>query len=202
MIRVKTFWRGGDMKIVVLAGGLSPEREVSLASGSLIANALREAGHRVLLLDVYEGISSNENEFENLFADNQNAKPYSYQISETEPDLSLIKSRNDNGNSLIGKNVLGLCQLADVVFLALHGAMGENGQIQAAFDVLGIKYTGTGYIGSLLAMDKDLTKRLLRQAEIPTAEWLVFTADSIPVEIVQRKSGYRVLLSPVVQVQA
>jgi len=82
------------------------------------------------------------------------------------------------------------------VFLALHGAMGENGQIQAAFDVLGIKYTGTGYIGSLLAMDKDLSKRLLRQAEIPTAEWLVFTDDSISIEYVIEKIGLPCVVKP------
>ncbi len=170
------------MKIVVLAGGLSPERDVSLSSGSLIANALRETGHRVLLLDVYEGLSAHESEFEDLFQDNVNGQPYSYKVSDLEPDLALIKSRNNNGNSLIGPNVLAICQFADLVFLALHGAMGENGQIQAAFDVLGIKYTGTGYIGSLLAMDKDLSKKLLRQAGIPTAEWVVYNAESMSVE--------------------
>ena len=184
------------MKVVVLAGGLSPERDVSLSSGSLIANALREAGHRVLLLDVYEGLSANESEFENLFEDNINGKPYSYVVTDAEPDLSLIKSRNNNGNSLIGKNVLSICKYADVVFLALHGAMGENGQIQATFDVLGIKYTGTGYVGSLLAMDKDLTKKLLCQAEIPTAEWLVLTDDSISVEYVIEKIGLPCVVKP------
>ena len=130
------------MKIIVLAGGLSPERDVSLSSGSLIANALRQTGHHVLLLDVYEGISDNECEcgLENLFKDSTGT-PYTYVVSDVEPDLNEIKKRNNNGDSLIGPNVLKLCQFADVVFIALHGAMGENGQIQAAFDVMGIKYT-------------------------------------------------------------
>lgn len=160
------------MKIVVLAGGLSPERDVSLSSGSLIANALRNVGHRVLLLDVYEGIYANESDFDSLFEDNS-GRPYSYAVPEFEPDLNEIKSRSNNEAALIGRNVLQICQSADVVFIALHGAMGENGQIQAVFDVMGIRYTGTGYIGSLLAMDKDITKRLLRQAGIFTAEWLI-----------------------------
>ncbi len=159
------------MKIVVLAGGLSPERDVSLSSGSLIANALMKSGHRVLLLDVYEGIFGNPN-MEELFRDSTST-PYSYAVPEKAPELEEIKRRNGSPTSLIGPNVLKLCQAAQVVFIALHGAMGENGQLQATFDAIGIKYTGTGYIGSLLAMDKDISKKLMRQCGIPTAEWII-----------------------------
>lgn len=159
-----------NMKIVVLAGGLSPERDVSLSSGSLIANALMQLGHQVLLLDVYEGITGDP-DMEKLFRDST-GEPYSYVIPEKAPDLEEIKRRNGNPVSLIGPNVLKLCQAAQVVFIALHGAMGENGQLQATFDTLGIKYTGTGYIGSLLAMDKDISKKLMRQCGIPTADWI------------------------------
>jgi D-alanine-D-alanine ligase len=184
------------MKIVVLAGGLSPERDVSLSSGSQIANALREAGHGVLLLDVYEGLQVNENQFDTLFEDNVTGKPYCYKVKDTEPDLNEIKKKSSNGNSLIGKNVLALCKFADIVFIALHGAMGENGQIQATFDVLGIKYTGTGYIGSLLAMDKDLTKKLLQKEGIPTAEWLILSNKSISVGYIIEKIGLPCVVKP------
>jgi D-alanine-D-alanine ligase len=91
--------------------------------------------------------------------------------------------------------VLKLCQSADVVFIALHGAMGENGQIQAVFDVMGIKYTGTGYIGSLLAMDKDLTKKLIRQAGIPTAEWIIYDA-SMSMQNVTDRIGLPCVVKP------
>lgn len=94
-------------------------------------------------------------------------------MPEKEPDLEEIRRRNGNPASLIGPNVLKMCQLSDVVFIALHGAMGENGQLQAIFDTLGVKYTGTGYIGSLLGMDKDLSKKLMRYAGIPTADWTI-----------------------------
>lgn len=159
------------MNIVVLAGGYSPEREVSLLSGSLIANALIENKHRVLLLDVYEGIPTLPSDPRTLFTEE---KLKVHPISETVPDLKALRERCRNGDALIGKNVLKLCALADKVFLALHGAMGENGQLQATLDSYGISYTGSGYAGSLLAMDKDLAKRLLRDAGVPTPDWVYF----------------------------
>lgn len=159
------------MKIVVLAGGYSPEREVSLTSGSLIANALVENGHRVLLLDVYEGMRELPQDPESLFT----SRPIEvHTVSEAVPDLAALRARCGNGDALIGKHVLTLCAMADRVFLALHGAMGENGQLQATLDSYGIAYTGSGYAGSLLAMDKDLAKRLLRDAGVPTPDWVYF----------------------------
>ncbi|GCD10395.1 hypothetical protein Ctaglu_20180 [Clostridium tagluense] len=74
--------------------------------------------------------------------------------------------------------------------------MGENGQIQATFDVMGIKYTGTGYIGSLLAMDKDLTKKLLQKACIPTAQWLIFNKNSISTEYILETIGLPCVVKP------
>ncbi len=173
-MRTKYAERESDMKIVVLAGGLSPERDVSLSSGSLIANSLMESGHEVLLLDVYEGADTGLNDFNLLFSKPGEGKGYEYPVPEKEPDLEEIRKRNNGQLALIGKNVLEICKLANVVFIALHGSMGENGQIQATFDNFNIKYTGTGYIGSLLAMDKDITKKLLAQAGIPTADWILY----------------------------
>jgi D-alanine-D-alanine ligase len=184
------------MNIVVLAGGLSPERDISLSSGSLIANALISKGHKVLLLDVYEGINISTSDYCDLFIDINANKTYNHIISDVEPDLEEIKRRNNNGNSLIGKNVLNICEYADVVFIALHGAMGENGQLQATFDTLGIRYTGTGYIGSLLAMDKDITKKLLVQSNIPTAEWVLFNTKNDKIDIILNSVGFPCVVKP------
>jgi D-alanine-D-alanine ligase len=160
------------MRIVVLAGGLSPERDVSLSSGSLIANALIENGHDVLLLDLYLGTQSHDSK--SLFLNKNSKKRYSYIVPAEEPDLEKLKRETGNGESLIGKNVIETCKAADIVFISLHGSIGENGQLQAVFDSFGIRYTGTGYIGSLLAMDKDISKKLMSTNQIKTADWKTY----------------------------
>ncbi|MEH7385255.1 D-alanine--D-alanine ligase [Bacillus sp. JJ1521] len=167
------------MKIVVLAGGYSPERDVSLSSGSLIANSLMKSGHKVALVDVYEGIQNDEN-INGLF---KTGFKYSHSVSPEEPDLEELKRKNKNRNELIGENILELCKIADIVFIALHGSIGENGQLQATFDNYGIKYTGSGYTGCLLAMDKDLTKRLIVSENIPTAEWVLIDTNSEEIQL-------------------
>lgn len=157
------------MRIIVLAGGLSPERDVSLSSGSLIANALIENGHDVMLLDLFLG---NDNKEILPVYRNKNSKyRFNYIVPEHEPDLTAIKSSVISNNDFIGNGVIDLCKDSDVVFLGLHGSIGENGQLQAVFDMYGINYTGTKYIGSLLAMDKDISKKLMRENGILTADW-------------------------------
>ena len=158
------------MNIVVLAGGFSPEREVSLSSGSLIANALTKEGHKVALVDLYLGVSELPENPDALFSA---LGQYEHPISARIPDLEELKRSSGNEKSLIGKNVLEVCRKADLVFLALHGGIGENGQVQAMLDAYGIPYTGSPYDGSLLAMNKDLTKRLLRGANVPTPDWVL-----------------------------
>ncbi|MEE0970007.1 MAG: D-alanine--D-alanine ligase [Clostridia bacterium] len=153
------------MNIVVLAGGISPERDVSLTSAALIANALTKSGHKVCLVDVYEGLSEGVIPSLELFSDKGG---YTYKVEETIPDLDAVIARNGGRKALIGPGVLEVCALADVVYIGLHGAMGENGQLQATLDNFGIRYTGSGYIGSLLAMDKDITKKLLSLEGVPT----------------------------------
>jgi len=160
------------MKIVILAGGLSPEREVSLSSGSLIANSLMKSGHAVALVDVYLGVRAPE---QAVF---RTEGEYRHVITDVEPDLEALKRESGNGAALIGPGVIELCRSADLTFLALHGGMGENGQLQATLDTFGIKYTGSGYIGCLLAMDKGITKELLRHASLPTPPGITVRASA------------------------
>ncbi len=171
------------MNIVVLAGGLSPERDVSLVSGGLIAEALARVGHKVLLADVYEGINK-AGDLGELFT---SAPRADFGISESVPDLEAVRRRNGGRVAKIGPRIIEACGMADVTFLALHGDMGEDGSLQATLDNYGIKYTGSGHIGSLLAMDKDISKRMLRPAGVPTADWIYFdVAHDDPASIVAR----------------
>ena len=158
------------MKIVVLAGGLSPERNVSLSSGTMIAQALERLGHQTALVDMYYGLEDFDGPVESFFAE-----PLSdrwKRIDPRAPDLEAVKAaRKWKSPSQFGQGVLELCQLADIVFLALHGTCGEDGRVQAAFDLLGIPYTGSGYLGSGIAMDKDFTKRLIADLPVHTPAW-------------------------------
>lgn len=154
------------MKVVVLAGGNSTERDVSLSSGSMIYRAMKENGHQAVLLDVYLGY---EGDTENIFRRETDWAARIGGIREKNPDLEEIRAlRRDGGRSFFGPNVLKICGEADCVFLALHGANGEDGKIQACFELLGIPYTGTDFVSSAMAMDKGITKDLFKAYEIPT----------------------------------
>ena len=168
------------MKIVVLCGGLSMERNVSISSGTLICRALRELGHKAVLVDMFYGLEDVETPIERLFDD---LPPVEAQSVAGEPDLEKVKAdRKWKSASLVGKGVFELCGMADVVFLGLHGACGEDGRIQAALDLMGIPYTGSGYLGSAIAMDKDLTKQLVRNAGVRTPKWRIASYCREPIE--------------------
>lgn len=162
------------MNIVVLAGGLSTEREVSFQSGDMVARALRSRGHKVLLLDVFLGYMDEETDISDIFEQTEEASVKVGEITGEVPDLMAVKaSRKDGSDGFFGPNVIAICRKADVVFLALHGEDGENGKIQAAFDLHGIRYTGNGYLGCALAMDKGLSKEFFRHHGIPTPDGFV-----------------------------
>lgn len=153
------------MKVVVLAGGTSTERDVSLSSGSMIYRALKKNGHQAVLLDVYLGY---QGETAGIFEQEVDWAAKVGAISEKNPDLEAIKAlRTDGDKSFFGPNVLKICQSADAVFMALHGANGEDGKIQACFELLGIPYTGTDSVSSALAMDKGITKDIFQAQGIP-----------------------------------
>ena len=166
------------MKIVVLAGGLSPERNVSLSSGCKVCAALRERGHEVAFIDMYLGAREDPAA---LFA-----APVPLELTKVgrqAPDLEAVRaSRGQGGDGQFGPGVLELCRMADAVFLALHGVCGEDGRVQAALELLGIPYTGAGYLGSAIAMDKDLTKRIVAPLGVTTPKWelLRYASEDIP----------------------
>ena len=155
------------MKIAVLCGGLSPERNVSISSGTKIAGALKENGHQVVLLDMFFGLEDYTGDIARVF-DDPPALGGTH-IDESAPDLEAVRAqRKLRSPSLFGAHVLEVCAMADIVFLALHGRTGEDGRVQATLDLLGIPYTGTGYLSSALAMDKSITKQFFRAHNVPT----------------------------------
>lgn len=167
------------MNIVVLAGGLSPERDVSLSSGVMAANALIERGHRAVLLDLFYGMDPLPADPGEVFALAAPLKRRS--ISEAAPDLAAVRAAR-GGEFLgdVGPGVVELCRAADIVYLALHGGDGENGRLQAFLDLHGIRYTGSPYFGCALAMHKWVAKQLFVGAGIPTPRGVLLTKGAQP----------------------
>lgn len=155
------------MRLTVLLGGTSSERNVSLASGLRMAAALREAGHEVRLLDPATGVI--EANVEALLRERSvGAAPPSV------GELAALKL-NDQTPTL---PTHPLVRDAECVVLALHGGQGEDGTVQALLDVAGVRYTGSGAMATAIAMDKDMTKRILVHAGVPTAPWRMTPVDA------------------------
>ena len=182
------------MKITVLMGGTSSERNVSLASGIRIVQALRSRGHDVIPMDPARGVISASEELE-LSSGSVGTEP---------PSLESL-AKFAEGTFL--PNLTGMKEIteADVAFLALHGGQGEDGTIQALLDMAHVKYTGSGLLASALAMDKDLSKKLFRTEGVKTADWLMAPVTTeqvegilgLPVVVKPSKQGSTVGLSVV-----
>jgi len=171
----------GRLKIVVLMGGVSGEREVSLASGAQVARALGQMGHDVVCMDSARGVLSPAHVEELLRTGIAPAPPPGAlrDLMETGDTTSLTRAP-----SVIG---------ADLLFPILHGGAGEDGTLQALLDLTGLPYAGSGRLGCTLAMDKEISKRLLREAGIPTPEWL---AGPVSLDEVEDRLGLPVIVKP------
>ncbi|MDQ8153131.1 MAG: D-alanine--D-alanine ligase [Gemmatimonadota bacterium] len=170
------------MQITVMMGGTSAERDVSLASGVRVVQALRARGHVVTPMDPAAGVLS-EPAFAALLHGAMKREP---------PTLEQLRKLERTELSPI-LTTLPVVREADVVFLALHGGHGEDGTIQAMLDAIHVCYTGSGHLASALAMDKDLSKTLFRSAGVTTADWLMAPATEEQVEAVM---GWPVIVKP------
>ena len=179
------------MKIVVLAGGTSTEREISIISGSGVCRALQERGHQAVLLDVFFGCREEEaaGEFPADFDVDRAEAAMKARSAELE---KAIESRRE----FFGPHVLELCQKADLVFLALHGANGEDGKVQAAFDLFGIRYTGTDYLSSAVAMDKYITKIFFEAGQVPAPRGIHLVKGKEPESISASGLEFPVIVKP------
>ena len=176
------------MRITVLMGGTSSERDVSLASGLRIAEALRSRGHEVRVVDTAKG-------------------PLDRDAEQRMLSGGVVKTLPPTPEELARMNAESLADTAarlpkrgdcDVAFLALHGGRGEDGTIQALLDLAGVPYTGSGHLASALAMDKDLSKHLMRAHGVRTADWLMSTPTTAAPSTaeVERALGWPVIVKP------
>ena len=178
------------MRICLLTGGASAERDVALASGAQMLSALRRRGHDVVVVDTASGLVPASDEAA-LFRAGVGAAP---------PDLSELR---DAQRRVLGAELSSLPDLleADVVCLALHGGDGEGGTVQAMLDVLGVPYTGSGVFASAVALDKDTSKRLFRDAGIPTPDWIMAPRDVAKIDAIAigDRLGWPLIVKPVKQ---
>jgi len=168
------------MKVVVLLGGSSTERDVSIASGVQVARALRNSGHEVVVVDTARGALPAAEE-ERLLAGG---------IGETPPETEALAVLKGEAPAL---SRTGLLRDTDVVFLALHGGTGEDGTLQAMLDLADLPYTGSGHAASAMAMDKDVSKQLFRAAGVPTPDWLMVPAEK---EEITTAIGFPAVVKP------
>jgi len=176
------------MKITVLMGGTSSERDVSLASGLRIAEALRSRGHDVKVVDTAKGPVDRATEQQMLAGGVVKTKP-------PTPDELARMNAESLADTTARLPKRGEC---DVAFLALHGGRGEDGTIQALLDLAGVPYTGSGHLASALAMDKDLSKHLMRAHGVRTADWMMATDPKATPSAaeVERTLGFPVIVKP------
>lgn len=154
------------IRVLLLLGGTSPEREVSKSTGKSVYNALISLGHEVVLLDPAYGINQ-PLEIEDYFS---------------EEDFAEISNENylDAINLIIPTEI-------NVAFLALHGKYGEDGTIQSLLELKGIKYTGSKVLSSAIAMDKIMSKILFEEYNVPTPLYFHFKKGEFTTEEVNER---------------
>lgn len=179
------------MKIAVLFGGTSEERDVSIASAAQIIPALRSLGHEVSAIDTASGRLAPAAERRLLVAGVAPQPP-------ADTDIAQLR-----GRAVALSPTAFDVRDVDVVFLALHGGAGEDGRLQAMLDLAGLAYTGSGHTASAAAMDKDLSKHLFRAAGVPTAEWLMVSRDvsasgtaAVDAHRVESELGWPIIVKP------
>ena len=166
------------MKVAVLMGGMSGERDVSFSSGRGIAHALRTLGHEVTSIDAADGLV--------LSAGNESAGARTLDAVRALPLEAMLAAVQ-----------VPAVREADVVFLGLHGTYGEDGTIQAALELAGKVYTGSGVLASALAMDKAMSKRVFEREALPTPHWMLLEA-GVPGSAldVSLLGGYPLVVKP------
>jgi len=174
------------MNIVVLCGGLSVERDVSLCTGSLVAQALMNKGHNAVLVDVIKDYEIENKDYKGYIEACRSRELKIYSVPKQAPDIDSLKAKVDaKGKGIFGRNVINLCMASDMVFMALHGGEGEDGRIQAALDLYGVKYTGSNSLGSAVAMSKRFSKQIFELNDILSPEYKTILKNEYTDELLE-----------------
>ncbi|MFC2134177.1 D-alanine--D-alanine ligase [Bacteroidota bacterium] len=161
---------GKKLRVGILFGGKSAEHEVSLQSAKNIYEAIDKTKYEVLLLGIDKDGKWYLSDASNYLINPDD--PKSIKLNKSDNNLALVPGDgNDQLLDLSNKNSLGQ---VDVIFPALHGTFGEDGTIQGLLKFVNIPFVGAGVLGSAVGMDKDITKRLLKEAGIPNAKFRTF----------------------------
>ncbi len=167
------------LKVLLLVGGTSPEREVSKSTGKSVYQAMQNLGYDVVIIDPAYGIN----------------QPFEVEDYFSEKDFTEVS----NENYLDAINLISPGEI-DVAFLALHGKYGEDGTIQSLLELKGIKFTGSKVLSSALAMDKIMSKILFEEYNVPTPKWFHFKIDEFTTtevnELINKKFGYPAVIKP------
>lgn len=186
-----------QMDILVLAGGISLERNISLLTGHRVAETLRRKGHRVIILDTYLGYGSLNNDLTNAFEHPEEVSLQKVVEADVVPDLWAVKKRRrTSDSSLIGPNVIKFSRMADLIFIALPGSGNETGKIQGLFDLYGLDYTGSSALACSMAMNKSSAKQIFLANGVVTPKWRTIRKHDAEAHTLPAGLNYPVVVKP------
>ena len=154
------------MKIIVLAGGLSPERDVSLTSGAGICKTLRERGHQAFLLDVFFGLPYPSEKLSEVFELPGAGLRLPTALKPPLQTLRHLSFPPGSVRMLLRTKCRRAVPVGRYHIYRPSRSVGENGKIQATFDILGIKYTGPNSLGCSLSMNKLVAKQIFKMSRV------------------------------------
>jgi D-alanine-D-alanine ligase len=173
--------KSGKIKIAILFGGKSAEHEVSIQSAKNVYNSLNKKKYEAILIGIdKKGIWHHLKESYLLKSTFAHQKPVQ--------DGREVSMSVKGGNNMVISSSVENFEHIDVVFPVLHGPFGEDGTVQGTLQLMNIPYVGSGVLGSAVGMDKDVAKRLLYEAGIPVAPFLVFRkSEKISFAVIEKK---------------
>jgi D-alanine-D-alanine ligase len=181
---------GKKIRVAVLFGGQSAEHEVSLQSAKNVVAAMDSKKYDVVLIGIDKKGCWYLNEASKFLLN-------AIKLAQAGENLALVPGRQNAGLIPVGGDeTIGSI---DVVFPVLHGTYGEDGTVQGLLKLANVPFVGAGVLGSAVGMDKDVMKRLLRDSDIPIADFLVFKrsgADDIDFDAAKDCLGMPVFVKP------